>query len=360
LLNRIESTGIGLSYVKDLVEAHGGQIHVKSETGKGATFNLKIPIINMPGEEQKEFKDDELADYHFSDNVYYAIQEMSKTYSRDSKETISGLITTENIIIDEDKSNSLPIALIVEDNSDMMDLLRKDLKQKYTICEAYNGEQALEIINKTNVDFILSDVMMPKMDGIELCKKIKTDINTSHLPVILLTAKSLEEHQIEGLETGADDYIIKPFNHKILQAKIESILENRRILKEKFSSDFSFEPKEVKLPSADKEFLNKLVELMENHISDIKFNVDKMSKMMCISHANFILKVKNLTGQKPHNLLKTYRLKRAKQLLRQNEISISEVAYSVGYDNPSSFTRAFKAEFKQSPTEFMESVGLSG
>lgn len=353
----IENTGIGLSYVKDLVHVHGGSINVQSRPGKGTRFDISIPLMNEPGEETENLGNEQLSDYHFSENIQFAIHEMSKESAINldiANNEKPALITPTNHAND----NTLPVGLIVEDNSDMRDLLRKNLKQKYCVYEAVNGEKALEVLNEMNIDFVLSDVMMPKMDGIELCRQIKTNINTSHIPVILLTAKSFEEHQIEGLETGADDYIVKPFNSKVLPAKIDSILENRRILKEKFSKDFTFEPKEVKLPSADKEFLNKLVELMEKHISDTAFNVEKMANMMCISHAHFILKVKNLTGQKPNHLLKTYRLKRAKQLLRQNEISISEVAYSIGYDNPSSFTRAFKAQFNQSPTEYMESVGI--
>lgn len=351
----MENTGIGLSYVKDLVQVHGGKLNVQSHLGEGTIFDIAIPLMNEPGDETEYLGNEQLSDYHFSENIQFAIREMSKESSinLDIANSEKPILTTST---NHGNTKALPVGLIVEDNSDMRDLLRSILKHKYCIYEAINGEQALKILSHTTIDFILSDVMMPKMDGIELCKQIKTSINTSHLPVILLTAKSFEEHQIEGLETGADDYIVKPFSRKVLPAKIDSILENRRVLKEKFSKDFSFEPKEIKLPSADKEFLNKLVELMEKHISDIDFNIDKMAKMMCISHAHFILKVKNLTGQKPNHLLKTYRLKRAKQLLRQNEISISEVAYSVGYDNPSSFTRAFKAQFKQSPTEFMESV----
>ena len=348
----LENTGIGLSYVKDLVTAHGGTIDVISKPDEGTRFDIYIPCLKQPNDDHEVYDSNEISDDYFSDGLKYAISELSREYIETSDDTDHEQEIETSI--NHDLNNECSTVLIVEDNLDMRDLLKETLKNKYKILEAKDGSYALKLAGEKNIDLILSDVMMPIMDGIELCKKIKTDINTSHIPVILLTAKSFQEHQIEGLETGADDYIVKPFNSKILLARIDSILQNRKILKIKFGKDFSFEPEEVKLPSADKEFLAKLVKLMEEHISDPKFNVEKMAREMCISHAHFIIKVKNLTDQKPHNLLKSYRLKRAKQLLRQNEISISEVAYSVGYDNPSSFTRAFKAMYKQSPTDYME------
>ena len=350
----LENTGIGLSYVKDLVTAHGGSISVDSKLHQGTTFDVFIPCFNDQPADQVSYERELLPEDYLSENVKFAINEFSREFDED----ISDFITENegSINISKEENNPRPSILIVEDNHDMRDYLRKTLASRYRISLSRNGQQALQLAARRSFELILSDVMMPVMDGLELCKELKSNINTSHIPVILLTAKSFNEHQIEGLETGADDYIVKPFNSKVLLARIENILENRRLLKKKFSRDFSFEPKEVKLPSADTSFLNKLVKLMEEQMSDPEFNVDKMAKEMCISHASFILKVRGLTGQKPHNLLKSYRLKRAKQLLRQKEISVSEVAYSVGYDNPSSFTRAFKAMYKQSPSEYMDNT----
>lgn len=351
-----DNSGIGLSFVKDLIEVHGGSITVDSTVGKGTLFEVSIPILDKPTKETKVLPNDEILEYHFSENIHHAVDEMTKVYSRNLDDPVLSDNPSAEIMND---NNNSPKVLIVEDNADMRELLRNNLKHKYKLYECNDGEQALNLTSELNFDLILSDIMMPNMDGLALCKKIKSNINTSHIPVILLTAKSFETHQIEGFETGADDYIIKPFNKKILPVRIDNILENRRLLREKFSKDFSFEPKEVKLPSGDKQFLTRLVELMEKNISDANFNVEKMSVSMGISHAHFIMKVKNLTGQKPHDLLKTYRLKRARQLLRQKEISISEIAYSVGYDNPSSFTRAFKAKYEQSPTAYMETSDSS-
>jgi len=310
-------------------------------------------LLNEPEKGSEGFSHEQMNDYYFAENLKDTIdEEIADPYSDEAENEI-----IESQPAETDKKNNTSCSLlIIEDNQDMRNYLKNSLQCKYQVFEANDGEKGLKLAEQREFDLVVSDIMMPKINGIEFCRRMKNDINTSHIPVILLTAKSLVEHQIEGYETGADDYVIKPFNNKLLHAKIESILENRRILKKKFSEDFSFEPKEVKLPSADKEFLIKLVNLMEDHISDASFNVDKMAKMMFISRTHFIRKVKNLSGQKPLDLLKSYRLKRAKQLLEQKKISISEVAYLVGYENPSSFTRAFKTRFNQSPSKFVESL----
>jgi signal transduction histidine kinase/AraC-like DNA-binding protein/ligand-binding sensor domain-containing protein len=352
--NHEQSSGIGLSYIKDLVEIHQGKISVDSEPGKGTSFKVYIPILKEPAEGSEKIVDQYIDEYHFSENVHQTIERISKAYTgkfEEKSEFIKKIHTSEKSF-----NKSFPTLLIVEDNDDMRQFLVSNLSDKYNVFEALNGKQGLEIINNHAFDLVISDVMMPQMDGIQFCKHIKTDINTSHIPVILLTAKSLEEHKIEGYETGADDYIVKPFNKELLLVRIENIIENRKLLKKRFTSEFSFEPKEVKLPSSDQDFLKKLVSIMEENISDSGFNIEIMAKKMFISRSHFIRKVKSLTGQKPLELLVSYRLKRAKQLLCQKEISISEVAYLVGYDNPSSFTRAFKSRFNQSPTAYMNSV----
>lgn len=347
-----QSSGIGLSYIKDLVEIHHGVIQVKSKEGEGSSFIVYIPHMDKPSEDSEIIIDKYMDQYHFSENTYQIIREMSKSYVADEHE--ENIIDNIDKQLKSDDDTKFPV-LIVEDNSDMRNFLYNNLIKKYNVYEAGNGEEALKLVSKHEFEVIISDIMMPEMDGIEFCKRIKSNINTSHIPVILLTAKSLEEHEIEGYETGADDYIIKPFNNQLLNIRIQNIIENRIRLKEKFSNEFTFEPKEVKLPSSEKEFLKKLVNIMEEHLSEPDFNIEKMSKMMYISRSHFIRKVKNLTGQKPLELLMTYRLKRARQLLSQQEISVSEIAYQVGYDNPSSFTRTFKSKYGISPTEFMQS-----
>ena len=198
--------------------------------------------------------------------------------------------------------------------------------------------------------------MMPEMSGLEMCRQLKEDLVTSHIPVILLTAKGMEEHVMEGFEKGADDYISKPFNLQLLQVRIDNLLNQREQLRKKFTRDFALSPKDLDITSPDEALLNHIVEIMEENIADSEFNVNKMCEMVHLSHMHFIRKVKQLTGKKPIDLLKSYRLKRAKDLLTKQKANVSEIAYMVGYDLPNSFSRAFKKEFGLSPTEYQESL----
>ena len=339
--NSSASSGIGLSYIKDLIELQHGHINVISEKEKGARFTICLPAkLETTGPMEK-------------------IQEKMPQLEHTRWEvrhllSLSGSLSTSKV------SKSLPAKsrriLIVEDNDDMLAFLENILNQKFIILKAQNGIEALQVAQNHQLDLILSDVMMPKMDGLAFCKVIKSNFATSHIPLILLTAKSLDEHRIEGFNTGADDYISKPFNAELLEIRIENLLKQREQLRDKFTRDFMLNPKEVQLTSPDEELLNHIVQIMEKNISNPEFNVNKMCEMVHLSHMHFIRKVKQLTGKKPIDLLKSFRLKRAKDLLGQNKSNIAEVAYSVGYDLPNSFSRAFKREFGLSPTEWMESL----
>ncbi|MDP4999685.1 MAG: response regulator [Saprospiraceae bacterium] len=331
------SSGIGLSYIKDLVNLHQGQIDVWSEEGKGTTFQVTLPALL----ESVERPADLPAPAHLSG---WDVRQLSVPQNRKQH----GTAATDN--------EQTPRLLLVEDNPDMLDFLGNLLGSKYRILKAINGREGLQIARNHPVDLILSDVMMPEMDGLEFCNQLKSDLNTSHIPVVLLTAKGLEEHLMDGYETGADDYIVKPFNPELLEIRIENLLSQRRQLWDKFNREFALTPKAVKLTSPDEELLHRIVEIMEEHIMDAEFNVNKMCEMVNLSHMHFIRKVKQLTGKKPVELLKTYRLKRAKDLLQQNKANISEVAYMVGYDLPNSFSRAFKKIYGLSPSEYVESL----
>lgn len=331
------SSGIGLSYIKDLVNLHQGQIDVWSEEGKGTTFQVTLPALLESVERHADLP----APAHLSG---WDVRQLSVPENRKHH----GTAATDN--------EQTPRLLLVEDNPDMLDFLGNLLGSKYRILKAINGREGLQIARNHPVDLILSDVMMPEMDGLEFCNQLKSDLNTSHIPVVLLTAKGLEEHLMDGYETGADDYIVKPFNPELLEIRIENLLNQRRQLWDKFNREFALTPKAVKLTSPDEELLHRIVEIMEEHIMDAEFNVNKMCEMVNLSHMHFIRKVKQLTGKKPVELLKTYRLKRAKDLLQQNKANISEVAYMVGYDLPNSFSRAFKKIYGLSPSEYVESL----
>ncbi|WP_020528367.1 hybrid sensor histidine kinase/response regulator transcription factor [Flexithrix dorotheae] len=323
--NQNEGSGIGLSYIKELVEFLHGKIEVKSAPGKGTTFSILLPTFLEP-EETKEV-------LSWNENYY--------EHSESKPEPELSIQSNHNI-------------LLVEDNKDMRLYLKGILSQHYQYYEASEGNEAIEVCKNHDIDLIVSDVMMPGMDGLSFCDHIKTNFETSHIPVILLTARVMEENEIEGYEHGADAYITKPFNTKLLIVRIEKLLEQRLKLKEKFNKNFSIDPREVSVISEDEKFLNRLAELMEEHIEDPAFDINKLCELLNKTHIQFIRKTKQLTGKKPVELLRAFRIKRAKQLLEQDKFTISEIAYMVGYDLPNSFTRAFKKEEGISPTEYFK------
>ena len=242
--------------------------------------------------------------------------------------------------------------LMVDDDSLLRRSLALQLQQAgYRTSSAATAEDGLAISQRDRPDLVLLDVGLPGMDGLEAVQQFKRQ---GDLPVIFLTARRRELDTILGLELGADDYITKPFNPELLEVRIENLLSQRHKLRQIFNRDFLLTPQEVQLTSPDEELLNRLVKIMKDNLEEPEFNVNKMCEMVHLSHMHFIRKVKQLTGKKPIDLLRSFRMKRAKDLLCQNKLTISEVAYKVGYDLPNSFSRAFKKEFGISPTEFVE------
>ncbi|MCO6490775.1 MAG: response regulator [Phaeodactylibacter sp.] len=351
-LNRSEfSTGIGLSYIKDLAEAHGGRVKAESQKGKGACFFVCLPLVEYHSTHaaRKPLSAPRLNDARLEvQSLMASGQGESASRPAPARRAVNG-----NGNGQKDK----PHILIVEDNPDMLSFLQGILSEKYQTYTAENGKKGLSIAQKQEFDLILSDVMMPEMDGLEFCRQIKTNFETSHIPVVLLTAKTMDDHKMAGYLTGADDYIPKPFNPELLEVRIGNLLNQRQKLREKFTREFMLTPKEVELASPDEELLQHLVRLMEEHVDDSGFNVNKMCEMVHLSHMHFIRKVRQLTGKTPSELLKSFRMKRAKDLLAQQKVTISEVAYQVGYDLPNSFSRVFRQEFGMTPTQYVERLG---
>ncbi len=333
------SSGIGLAYTKDLLDALHGRIQVESAPGRGSRFSVYFPCL--PLQHVQAPQQQETPALRFSRKEADLLLSAYAGQHDASMQPQHAGTTTRRI-------------LIVEDNPDMQSFLEGILGAKFRIITAGNGLEGLVIARQQAVDLIISDVMMPEMDGFTFCEKIKSDPATSHIPVIMLTAKTLDENKMEGYQKGADGYIVKPFNPRLLEVRAETLLKQREHLQEVYNRDFLLRPKEVHLTSFDETFLVKLAEMMEEYLEEPDFNVHKMCEMVNLSHMHFIRKVKQLTGKKPSDLLKTFRLKRAKDLLSQNKLTIAEVAYKVGYDVPSSLSRAFKKEFGVSPTEFVE------
>ena len=332
------SSGIGLSLSRDLVQKHHGIIEVHSEKGKGTRFDVLIP------ENRQVYKKDEILIEPERDLSMEYISAMLETYEYTSS------AATDRPLVGED----LFRILLVEDNLDLQKFLYNEMSSLYNVMLSNNGEEALLVASQNLPDLIISDIMMPVMDGLELCKKIKENEVTSHIPVILLTAKSGTESELEGFESGADDYITKPFNPDLLKLKIRNILEARKRLAAKFSESASYIPENIKISQIDQGFLEKFVKMVEDNIDDPELSGDRLACELGMSKGNLYKKLKTLTGMTVNIYVRTIRLKIAARLLKQGTYNISEVAYSVGFNNPKYFSTCFSEMFKVSPKEYMK------
>jgi len=255
--------------------------------------------------------------------------------------------------IEEDNRDNRPILLIVEDNRDVREFVKDNLDDEYYVLKADNGEKGVEIALKHIPDIIVTDIMMPVMDGYELCTRLKQNLKTSHIPIIMLTARASEEHQLEGINTGADSYMPKPFEIKMLKAQIKNLLENRKKIRKKYSNDFILEPSDVDYNSMDEEFLKKTIELIELNISDPDLSIEKLSADLNMSRSQMYRKVKALTDLSPVEFVRTIKIKRAAQLIRKRSHNISEIAYMVGFSDINYFRRCFKQIFGMTPSKYI-------
>jgi len=323
-----EGTGIGLSLTKDLVEFLGGTIKVESEIDKGSVFTIKLPLDQQPN--------DEIVNNTITVKAYTEINRLQ-------------LPNNEKII---NINNDKPIILIIEDNENIIRYISGELDSYYNIFSASNGVQGLQKAIELVPDLIISDIMMPEMNGIEFCNAVKTDERTSHIPVILLTARSSEESELEGFKIGADDYVIKPFNINTLTARVNNLINSRKQLREQFSRHIYVEPSKITITSYDENFLKRAIKLVEDHIDDPEFGVETFSKLIGMSRVNLYRKIKSLTDQTVSEFIRTIRLKRSVQLLEQSGLTITEIAFEVGFNDLSTYTRAFRKLFGQSPSEY--------
>ena len=336
-----EGTGIGLSLTKELVELHKGKIMVESEVGKGSTFKV---ILLLGKDHLKEAEIDD------SDGPIFA---SDKTFAGVEPVAIGNLPQFEALA--DTRLADRPRILIIEDNIDMRTYIRQSLDTYYLITESGDGKDGLRKSLEIIPDLIISDVMMPGMDGVELCRSLKTNIYTSHIPVILLTAKADLESKIEGLETGADEYLSKPFNSYELQVRSKNLIRSREILRKRFteSKKLILEPKEISITSLDEKFLKNVLQIIEKNISDSDFKVETLGKELDMDHMPMYRKIKALTGQTAVEFIRTIRLKRAAQLLKQQKLTVAEVTYNVGFNDLQYFRSCFKKQFGVSPSEYM-------
>ena len=336
-------SGIGLSLVKELVDLHKWKISVKSELEKGTEFILSIPLGDeYLKETEKVYEKMPEQETITSQDVPFEDKELRIDYTKP--------ITSEDI---GNELNKKLLILIVEDSFDVRIYLTDILKSCYKIIQAENGEAGLKMTMEKMPDLIISDIMMPHMDGIEFCHRIKTNWETSHIPVILLTAKASSESKIEGLETGADDYLTKPFDSKELFIRVKNLIEQRRRLKEKFNREIKITADAVTATSLDNEFLNKAFKISEKNLANADFDLEIFAKEMFVSRSQLHRKLIAITGLPPGEFLRSFRLKRAAQMLLEKRLSVTQIAFEVGFKSPSHFTKAFRQQFKCLPSEFI-------
>lgn len=326
-------TGIGLALVKSLVLLHKGIITISSERNVGTELLVAFPV----GKEHIN-PDDIVANEEES----YLIEDLLIEESELEK--------SQNLDEGEKKELSL---LIVEDNVELRKFLTEHYKKDFSVLEAENGKQGVDLALQEIPDIIISDVMMPEMDGFELCKILKQDINTSHIPIVLLTAKSTMENQIEGTKIGADSYISKPFSTRLLDVKIEGLLNFNEVLKNKYASDVFASTRDIVKNRKDQKFLDQLITLIEDNIDNNEFTVAQLCKELGLGRTNLYKKVKSLTGQSLGQFSLTLKLKKAAKILVSEDVSITEVIYRVGINSNSYFTKAFKAQFGVTPSEYI-------
>ncbi|MFT4680974.1 MAG: signal transduction histidine kinase/DNA-binding response OmpR family regulator [Flavobacteriales bacterium] len=327
-----KGTGIGLALVKELVELHGGTIGLKSISGVGTEITVQLPAY---------------AKLKMEDGKVIDIPSLRPEQLEAEAEAVD---YKEAAFTDAD-IEATNIVLVVEDNKEIRDFLRLTLEPEYKVFESEDGEAGLKKAMDMIPDLVLSDVMMPKMDGFEMTKALKKSEKTSHVPIVLLTAKAAIESKIEGIEIGADAYVPKPFSSKELKATIHNLIEGRRRLKDKFSRQLLIRPDRVDEPSMEEKFLLKVREVVQEHLDDEHFSVEELSRKVGMSRAQIHRKLSALTGKSASRFVRSYRLQHAMQLLESHAGTVSEIAYKVGFSSPAYFTKCFSEEYGMSPSQ---------
>ena len=323
-------SGIGLALVKAFVEMHGGTIQVESDERQGTMFTVELPVCNCTS----------VAD---TLSLEVSEQDLPVEFSEDEEEQELGY------------DSSRMSVLIIDDNADIRSYVHGLLNAEYSVIEAANGSEGIRKAMKYVPDLIISDVMMPGMDGIECCRRLKSELQTCHIPVILLTACSLDEQRIQGYDGGADSYISKPFSSQLLLARIRNLIDSHQRLKQFFGDRQTLAKEDI--CDLDKDFVEKFKKIIEEKMSDSGLNVEDLGKDMGLSRVQLYRKIKSLTNYAPNELLRMARLKRAASLLASSELTVAEIAYEVGFTSPSYFTKCYKEQFGESPTEFLKRKG---
>ena len=327
------SSGVGLALVKELVVLHKGTISVGNNSGAGSCFTVILPIVSNDDEVLIE------SNHHFVDSSLY------------TPESTTEVLNDSNV---NDKSE-LPLVLVVEDNTEVRNYLVSELKDIFRICYSVDGIDGLSKALETMPDLVLSDIMMPGMNGIELCEKLKTDERTSHIPVVLLTAQQSEEYQISGFETGADAYITKPFSSAILRVRIANLIESRQRLRLLFDKSTGFDTHVIAVNNVDKVFLDKLVKLINENIETPTFDVEELAGMMNLSRTQLYRKIKSLTNKTAQEFISTIRLNKAAEMILSGQYTNTQIAEIIGYTEVGNFSRSFVRQFGMTPKTYKNS-----
>ncbi|MBP6759884.1 MAG: helix-turn-helix domain-containing protein, partial [Flavobacterium sp.] len=320
------SSGIGLSLSRNLIELLQGTIFMESTPHKGTKALISLPCLLVENQEVLPVKEEPI----FINADYEA--ELESTSFENSKPTL----------------------LIVEDNLDVQTYLGKELGKEYSLIQEYDGKRGLEAAIEYIPDIIVSDIMMPEMEGTEFCRALKSNENTSHIPLIFLTAKASDADQIEGYNLGAEAYVMKPFNIDILNAQIKSVLENRTILQNRLGTIKKIHQLQEEVTSMDNDFLEKVIEKITLHIEDTDFGSDELAHALGVSRRQLYRKLKGISGSTVHEFITKVKMNMAEELLKNSDLGISQIAYKVGFSEPSNFSRTFSKHFGCSPTQYLK------
>ena len=339
-LDKVDSSGIGLSLTKDLAHLHKGQITLKNGFPHGSIFTVTLPIYEEA--------------YNLEEKHIAALLEHGPVDR-------AGQIREDAVTYNAEKQDRLPAAsavkskvLLVEDNHDLRNYLADKLRKYYIVTEAADGTAGLEAAEKQMPDLIVCDIMMPGISGLEVTEKLKQSLATSHIPVVLLTARTSNDQKLEGIEIGADDYVTKPFNFRYLQTRIQKLIEQRKKLRDKFSSEPGLQVTEIGDTPADQQFLEQVIHIIEERMEDTEFNVDTLIGELSCSRTFFYKKLKRISGHSPNEFIRTIRMKKAALLLKKGDFNVAEISYKVGISDPNYFSKCFKTHFGETPSVYFK------
>lgn len=321
-------SGIGLHIVRQFVELHKGRVWIEDNLPQGVVFCFTLGS-------------------QLAGSSRYSMMASAKTSQTAEEAKVEAIAAST-----AQQQNAETAILVVDDNQDLCHFIEESLIDKYRVHCAYSGAEALSVLERENITLVVSDVMMPGIDGLELCNRIKNDLRYSHIPVILLTAKAADQSILEGLQQGADDYLTKPFSVERLHLRIAKFIEWAQRSHQRFVQKPDIEPREITITPLDEQFLQKAIDEVNNHLQDADFSVEEFANLVNMSRSQLYKKLVAVTGKSPLDFVRTMRMKRARQLLEKSQLQVSEVAYQVGFNTLKTFTENFKQEFGMTPSEF--------